>query len=676
MTVIKHLCCLLLLWTVPLFATGYLCAVGGGTENRNDWSDAPYSWMVQKADSGTVLVMHYDRGSSWLEHYFKDFGASDASSLVISSRTAAQDSAHYQQILDADMIFLRGGDQYRYYQSWNGTLVETAIRKVFDRGGVVGGSSAGLAVIGGVDYVARYRSAVSRTCLANPFDRNITLEDDFLPLLPGVIFDSHFTARGRHGRLLSFIAQWNETTQTDLMGIGVDEHTAVCVHPDGMMEVMGAGTAVVIHETEESMRYCRPAEPLELEQWTLHSLTAGFQFDLNHRLLVKAPEGAIPLTPQPQPVLSPRATLNLDGSLYASDARPGLNRLCDQVQPDTIVVISKRTDSDWTDLANSLICGKVVPIGLEDSDPADPALASHIRHSELVVMGGVDPAGLRDWWEQDSATAQALGMLLQDSTRSVFISGNAIQAPGDIILTNITRDRYSLQNGWLHPEPGCSWLHPLVVSGHAFESDDYTENRIGGFFYKLFQNRKGLGFLLHDRAIIELDEHQLRVRSDYPAIVIDLKEVSIIDSSDYHYRYSYPSRQSVAVVNASLSCITSRWPRVYHLDDRTWSRATTVEPERKPAGGLPRSRRLDIHPNPGKNRFRFSFSNTTDQTPHQLEIYDLLGRQVQSLPLSGDAQAVTVWTGRDRQGRPLPSGLYLAVVRLPQPVVRLFSVIR
>ncbi len=589
MTVLKHLCCFFLLWSGPLFATGYLCAVGGGTENRNDWSDAPYRWMVQQADSGICLVMHYDRGSSWLERYFKDFGASHASSLVISSRAAAQDSAHYKQILDADMIFLRGGDQYRYYQYWKGTLVETAIREVFSRGGVVGGSSAGLAVIGGVDYVARYRSAVSRTCLANPFDRDITLEDDFLPLLPGVIFDSHFTARGRHGRLLAFIAQWNETAQTDLIGIGVDEHTAVCVQPDGMMQVMGAGTAVVIHETGESMRYCRPGEPLELEHWTLHSLTAGFQFDLTRRTLVKAPDSAIQLPPQSPPVSSPHATLHLDGSLYASDARTGLNRLCGQIQPDTLVVLSHRTDTDWSDLAHSLNGAKVFAIGLEDSDLADPGLASQIQHSDLVVIGGIDPVSLRDWLEENSVTAQALKMSLQDSTRSFYVAGRAVQAPGDIILTNITQERYNLQNGWLNTESGASWLNPLVISGHAFESDDYTENRIGGFFYKLFQNRRGLGCLLHDRAAVELYQHQLRVRSDYPAIVIDMKEVSIIDSSDYHYRYSYPSRQSVAIVNASLSCISSKWSRVYHLQDRTWSRATTVEPEFKPGGRLSRS---------------------------------------------------------------------------------------
>jgi len=76
----------------------------------------------------------------------------------------------------------------------------------------------------------------SETAMKNPFDKSLTLENDFLhfDLMRGVITDTHFSPRGRLGRLITFVARTvAENRVPELVGIGVDEKTALCVEASG-----------------------------------------------------------------------------------------------------------------------------------------------------------------------------------------------------------------------------------------------------------------------------------------------------------------------------------------------------------------------------------------------------------------------------------------------------------
>ncbi len=118
---------------------GSVLLVGGGSEDYGDWSDRPYRWLVEQAPGGKILILHYATTSSFLPAYFQSLGAVSASNLVVASPEAADDSANYRAILDADGLFLRGGDQWEYVRLWKGTLVQKAIKELFLRGGAGGG---------------------------------------------------------------------------------------------------------------------------------------------------------------------------------------------------------------------------------------------------------------------------------------------------------------------------------------------------------------------------------------------------------------------------------------------------------------------------------------------------------------------------------------------------------
>ena len=107
-----------------------------------------------------------------------------------------------------------------------------------------GGTSAGLAVLGQFDYSGANKSITSADAMANPYDRNVTLDRSFLnalPLMAGVITDAHLVARDRMGRLVTFLARLSADGWAGLpalRGIGVDEQTAVVVDGD-IATVMG-----------------------------------------------------------------------------------------------------------------------------------------------------------------------------------------------------------------------------------------------------------------------------------------------------------------------------------------------------------------------------------------------------------------------------------------------------
>lgn len=117
----------------------------------------------------------------------------------------------------------------------------------------LGGTSAGLAILGQVGYGALDgTSLTSPRALADPLAASVTLDGGFLhlPFLDSVITDTHFAERNRFGRLIVFLARArHDGLIAEPLGIGVDEDTMLCIEPDGRAQVMSAsgGHAWFVH---------------------------------------------------------------------------------------------------------------------------------------------------------------------------------------------------------------------------------------------------------------------------------------------------------------------------------------------------------------------------------------------------------------------------------------------
>lgn len=277
------------------FAQGYVCAEGGGSASAPGWSRAVFGWMVEHAPGGSVVILGSSGKSESAEAAFLRNGAKEVKQFAVRA-DEARDLKVAEAVAAADIVWMRGGRQSRYVAEWAGTPVEDAIRSVWEKGGVVGGMSAGCAVLGGLVYNALHGSVGPEDMLIDPFDDKFSITEGFLGLHPDVLgdvlFDTHFTERARLGRLPVMLARVITDERPDVLGIGVDYRTALCVSPDGTAEVLGSGSVTFVRPSEGASPAVEKGAPPTLVGWHLDVLTEGYRYDLAKRRVVERPKRA------------------------------------------------------------------------------------------------------------------------------------------------------------------------------------------------------------------------------------------------------------------------------------------------------------------------------------------------------------------------------------------------
>ena len=202
---------------------------------------------------------------------FERLGVAAVSVLTLSDRSAAQREASVRQIKDATGVFFTGGDQLRIMNRLGGTGVDTVLHQRVAEGLVVGGTSAGAAVMSATMIIeGETRSPRAGAVRTGPG----------LEFLPGIIIDQHFAQRGRIGRLLSVVAQFPHQ-----LGIGIDEDTALVVE-GSLARVIGSGSITIVDAGATTFNdggEVGPGEAISLCGVTLHSLPSGRSFDLRGR---------------------------------------------------------------------------------------------------------------------------------------------------------------------------------------------------------------------------------------------------------------------------------------------------------------------------------------------------------------------------------------------------------
>ena len=205
---------------------------------------------------------------------FTRLGAPGLDVVNPATRADAHDPAAVAVIDAASGIFMSGGSQLRLSQLLPGTPVGDALHRAHERGAVVGGTSAGASIMS--DFmISMGDEGVTPRQRASQITAG-------LGLIRGVVVDQHFDQRARYGRLMSVIA-----TSPHLLGIGIDEDTAIIVADREEFTVQGSGAVFVVD--------CRSAvtdapdaaagAPVLVSGATVHSLPAGSTFDLTTRRL-------------------------------------------------------------------------------------------------------------------------------------------------------------------------------------------------------------------------------------------------------------------------------------------------------------------------------------------------------------------------------------------------------
>jgi cyanophycinase len=254
--------------------SGTLFIVGGGTQPIPLVQE-----FVRRAGGDTARIVVFAMASTVGEKSgeetaarFRTMGA-HARNVWITREQANTDSV--ARLLDgATAVWFGGGDQNRLTAVLRGTVTERAIRARFDRGAVIGGTSAGAAVLStpmitGDELGQRRDSSEAWTRVS----RGSVAVDSGFGYLTTAIVDQHFLRRKRHNRLLSLVL-----AQPPHLGVGIDEGTALIVESSGLWRVEGASSVLIV-DAREAQRTADSAAVLGASGAKMHLLPAGSTYD-------------------------------------------------------------------------------------------------------------------------------------------------------------------------------------------------------------------------------------------------------------------------------------------------------------------------------------------------------------------------------------------------------------
>lgn len=620
---------------LTLFAQGFVCAIGGGSENYNDWSDAPYSWIVQKSDSEKIIIIDVTDATNWLPTYFMSLGADTAYNKTIPNVTSANLQSTYDELITAKAIFIRGGNQWDYIRLWKGTKVDSAIQFVFSNGGVIAGTSAGAAVLGDVDFSAQNGSAYPDEALQNPFYSRMRFENNFLKLVQDVLFDTHFIERGRHGRLIAMLCNQHFNSGRDLIGVGIDDRTSICISPDGIGEVMGSGAVTIFYKDDVTKYSSINSGKYTIENLKSHSLTKGWHFNFNTKEIVFIPSSARDVDTA-RSWQYPLTNFYLTGNNDISSNLNNLSEFLSSSNSTNIVVITHPGFANsLSSLTNYLSTNNfnysVVNVSLTNLN--NQTEADKMNNATCIVFAG-DSLNVLSYLNQSgNLVADAFQSGVQ-SGKPIFFFGNSGKISGQFYVGYNDTDIYASYRGRMTFNNGLNVFGELVSQPLVFDNSDFYENRMSSVLWGMMRGRKRVGIYLNGNNKVQINSESKSIsgNTNIPFIIVDSREATKVDSSTYRASGSIGPRQVVAFDNLRFSL--TNYPQIkYLLEQGRFDFLTDVDEETSET--QPTEFILyQNYPNPFNpvTTIKFSVPDVgTGPALSVLVVYDILGKKIATL---------------------------------------------
>ena len=239
--------------------SGNLIIIGGAEDKRGkkEILKKVAEYINTKEDKmliATIATEYPEKTYDDYKNIFIKLGIKNIDKLDISKREDAFNDKNINLIKTTNLLFFTGGDQLRITSMIGGTPIYNVIKELCSNGGVIAGTSAGA-----------------------PHKCTLKMSPG-LGLVKNIIIDQHFAQRGRVGRLLTAIAQ-----NPEVLGIGIDEDTAILVSDKGTAEVIGSGAVYFIDGsgiTYSNVSEQYSNEILSMFNVKLHVLKEGDKFDL------------------------------------------------------------------------------------------------------------------------------------------------------------------------------------------------------------------------------------------------------------------------------------------------------------------------------------------------------------------------------------------------------------
>jgi cyanophycinase len=256
----------------------------GGAEDREGESVILKEFVKLAGDKKARIVVitaatnHPEESGAEMTKVFKRLGVEKIDVVDVSSRADAFVEKSIERIKQATGLYFTGGDQLNITSLIGGSEMQKAIFEVYEKGCIIAGTSAGAAMMSN-------SMIMSGSGEQNPQFGKVDLAPG-MDFVRGSIIDTHFSQRGRHGRLLAAVAHHPQE-----LGIGIDEDTAMIVHKNEFY-VKGSGAVTLFDSSSMSYSntpYVKKGDGLAMSNVKVHVLPENYKFDLEARCMI-APE--------------------------------------------------------------------------------------------------------------------------------------------------------------------------------------------------------------------------------------------------------------------------------------------------------------------------------------------------------------------------------------------------
>lgn len=263
-------------------AKGNLVIIGGAEDKSGECKILKQLVEMTGGSSAKITILttaseNSNEAGVVYRDVFQRLGAGKIKIMNINTRDDANMDEVSQLATESAGIFFTGGDQLRITSILGGTKAFTALHEAYRRGIVIAGTSAGASAMSGTMIIDGNGNDAARKCTLKMAPG--------LGLLEEVLIDQHFHQRGRIGRLLCGVAE-----NPFILGIGIDEDTAIRVYPDAHFEVLGSNSVTIVDGRQiksSNVSELMPDENLAIANVTLHVLPAGYGFDMQKREVLR-----------------------------------------------------------------------------------------------------------------------------------------------------------------------------------------------------------------------------------------------------------------------------------------------------------------------------------------------------------------------------------------------------
>jgi cyanophycinase len=253
---------------------GTLFAIGGAEDRRD--TKVVLSHLTERIGSGKLVIstLASEYGDEVWEVYHKLFtsmGVKQVKRLGVNHRDETSEDPRLDILADAKAVFFTGGDQLKITTRLGGTDLAELIEEIYWRGGIVGGTSAGATALGEMMLVGSPDEGINKIG-----DVHMT---PGLGLAKNLIIDQHFSERGRIRRLLGAVAE-----NPRMLGVGIDEDTAIVLESDGVFHTIGSGAVYIVDGHDLSytnisqVSFSRAMSVFDVK---LHTLSSGDRFNMH-----------------------------------------------------------------------------------------------------------------------------------------------------------------------------------------------------------------------------------------------------------------------------------------------------------------------------------------------------------------------------------------------------------